>query len=271
MYEITAEFYDSINAHVDYTGWADFIERVFDRYCRTRPELVLDLGCGTGTLTLELARRGYDMTGADNSPEMLARARENADSAGVENVLWLCQDMSAFELYGTVDAVISTCDSVNYLTDRRDLRRCLALIHNYLVPDGIFVFDIAPRGKYRHVYDRDIVIDGENVYCGWQTEYSDKTGLARFYLTYFVRDDVDPDVWRRYDEVQRQRCYTVRVMKNELVRAGFEVLAVYRDTDMTPLADGDEDSGSAVKDGALDRIHIAARVKKTASSGNNGL
>ena len=82
MYEITAEFYDSINAHVDYKAWADFIERIFEKYCAAKPSLVLDLGCGTGTLTLELARRGYDMTGADNSPEMLARARENADDAG---------------------------------------------------------------------------------------------------------------------------------------------------------------------------------------------
>ena len=262
-YEITAEFYDSINAHVDYGAWADYIETAFGRFCRQKPELVLDLGCGTGALTLELARRGYDMTGADSSPEMLARARENAESSGVENVLWLCQDMSAFELYGTVDAVISTCDSLNYLTKTEDLRRCLALVHNYLAPDGVFIFDITSRGKYRHIYgERDFVIDGGDVYCGWQNSYNEKSGISTFYLSYFIREG---EVWRRYDEVQKQRCRTVRTMERELALAGFEVLSVSGGYDMKPLAKGDEDSGE------IERIYFAARVKKTAESGNNGL
>ncbi len=262
-YEITAEFYDRINAHVDYSGWADFIEEVFRRYCKRKPELVLDLGCGTGKLTLELSRRGYDMTGADSSPEMLARARENAEAVGDGGVLWLCQDMSAFELYGTVDCVISTCDSLNYLTDTEKLRRCLSLVHNYLVPDGIFVFDVASRGRYRHVYgERDFVVDGGDVYLGWQNSYNDRTGMATFCLSYFLRDG---DVWRRYDEVQRQRCRSVRSIKNELSRAGFETLGVFRGTEGTPLGDGDEDSGE------VERISFAARVKKTEKSGNNGM
>lgn len=262
-YEITSEFYDAINSHVDYSAWADYIEAAFRRFCAEKPELVLDLGCGTGALTLELARRGYDMTGADSSPEMLARARENAEATGVGNVLWLCQDMSGFELYGTVDAVISTCDSINYLTKTEDLRRCLSLVHNYLVPDGVFIFDISSRGRYRHVYgERDFVINGGDVFCGWQNSYNEKSGMATFYLSYFIRDG---EVWRRFDEIQRQRCRTVRTMERELRLSGFEVLSVSGGYDMAPLAPGEEDSGS------LDRIYIAARVKKTAASGNNGL
>ena len=262
-YEITAEFYDAINAHVDYGAWADYIEAAFGRFYHKKPELVLDLGCGTGTLTLELAKRGYDMTGVDSSPEMLARARENAEGDGVGDILWLCQDMSAFELYGTVDAVISTCDSLNYLTKTDDLRRCLALVHNYLVPDGVFIFDIASRGRYRHIYgERDFVIDGGDVFCGWQNSYNDKSGLATFYLSYFIREG---EVWRRYDEEQRQRCRTVRTIKRELATAGFEVLSVSGSYGMEPLSPGAEDSGE------LDRIYIAARVKKTEKSGNNGL
>ena len=128
-YVIAADFYDSLNSHVDYALWVDFIEAVFRRFSQKKPQLVLDLACGTGTITIELARRGYDMTGIDISVDMLSRAREKADAAGVD-ILWLCQDMRSFELYGTVDAAVSSCDSINYITDRRDVEKCLALLHN---------------------------------------------------------------------------------------------------------------------------------------------
>ena len=135
IYDILAPIYDGINADIDYSAWADFIEKIIEReYRGGRPELVLDLGSGTGSMTLELARRGYDMTGVDISPEMLDIARERAEREGLsDKMLWLCQDMREFELYGTVDVAVSCLDSINHLTSPADLSRTLSLVHNYLI------------------------------------------------------------------------------------------------------------------------------------------
>ncbi|MCD7783341.1 MAG: class I SAM-dependent methyltransferase [Firmicutes bacterium] len=262
-YEITSMVYDAVNSHVDRGAWADAIEGDFRKYCKTPPRLVLDLGCGTGTLTLLLAERGYDMTGVDSSPEMLSLARENeARMCPDGGVLWLLQDMSDFELYGTVDAVISTCDALNYLITDADIKRCLSLVHNYLIPDGIFVFDVASRGKFRRNYGgRDLIFEGDGYFCGWRSAFSERTGIARFDLTYFIEHEGG---WVRFDETQRQRCRSVRSIKRLLSETGFDLLGISRGYD----ADGgnfdihDEDSPD------VERIRFAARVHKTETSGN---
>ena len=117
IYDLIAPIYDKVNGDVDYSAWADFIEKIIKREYRGKPELVLDLGCGTGRMTLELAKRGYDMTGIDYSVEMLDIARESAERAGLaDKMLWLCQDITEFELYGTVDVTVSCLDTLNHLT-----------------------------------------------------------------------------------------------------------------------------------------------------------
>ena len=119
IYDLIAPIYDKVNGDVDYSQWADFIEKIIEREYRPgKPELVLDLGCGTGRMTLELARRGYDMTGIDYSTEMLEIARDNAEAEGLaDRMLWLCQDITEFELYGTVDVTVSCLDTVNHITE----------------------------------------------------------------------------------------------------------------------------------------------------------
>lgn len=262
-YEITSEYYDLINSHVDYAAWCDFLEKMFAKYSKEKPSLVLDLGCGTGIITLELARRGYDMTGIDISPEMLDEARTSAAESGLSNdILWLCQDMCDFELYGTVDAVIATCDAVNYLLSPKQIDKCFSLVHNYLIPDGIFVFDISSKAKFKRMYKGDIIIENENVYCGWQNEYNEKTGIAEFYLSYFTPEKTDAgEVYIRRDEYQRQRAWSMRALNMALSRNGFELLTVTDSYSGEPI-DGETDK---------DRIYFVARVKKTEKSGNNGL
>ncbi len=259
-YEITSEYYDRINSHVDYGAWCDFLERLFDCYAKEKPSLVLDLGCGTGVITLELARRGYDMTGIDLSPEMLDEARERAYEDEISDVLWLCQDMREFELYGTVDAVIATCDAVNYLLNARDLDKCFSLVHNYLIPDGIFVFDISSRAKFERMYKGDIIIENDDVYCGWQSVYNEKTHVADFYLSYFSTEG-DDGLYVRRDEHQRQKAWSVRSVKQALARCGFELLCVTDSYTGKPITGETEE----------DRIYFVCRVKKTEKSGNNGL
>lgn len=248
IYGLLAPIYDVINRDIDYRGWADFIERVLDRECKSRPELVLDLACGTGRMTLELARRGYDMTGIDYSVEMLDVARSEAESEGLD-ILWLCQDMREFELYGTVDAAVSCLDSMNHLTEVPDLRRCLSLVHNYLIPDGIFIFDVNGRHKFETVYaDRSYVCEESGSVCIWQNCYNERSRLCDFYITLFTeREDGGYD---RYDECQRERMYTLRSIRSALSDTRFEFLGAYSDFDFSDATDSD------------DRIYVVAKCKK---------
>ena len=139
MYQEFAHVYDEFMEVISYTEWADYIEAVWNKH-EIKPELVLDLACGTGGLAVELSKRGYDMIGADLSVDMLEEAREKAMEEE-QDILFLQQDMREFELYGTVQSILCTCDSLNYLLELRDLEKVFALVDNYLDPNGVFVFD----------------------------------------------------------------------------------------------------------------------------------
>lgn len=252
IYDLLAPFYDEINGTLDYSEWADFIEEIVKREYRGTPELWLDLGCGTGRMTLELARRGYDMTGVDSSPEMLDVARSAAQEEGIsERVLLLCQDMREFELYGTVDVALSCLDCINHLTKPADLNKCLALVHNYLSPDGIFIFDVNGKYKFENVYsDRAYVMDEDGAVCVWQNDYNEKSGICDFYITLFR--ECEDGRYERFDDVGRERMYTLRSLKNALLKNGFELVGAYSDFDFSDASDEDE------------RIYIVARCKKNA-------
>ena len=135
-----AQVYDLFMDNVDYEAWADYLEECLKSE-GIGNGLVAELGCGTGTMTGLLAQKGYDMIGVDNSEEMLAEAAEKKMESG-QDILYLLQDMREFELYGTVQAVISVCDSLNYITDREELKQVFRLVNNYLDPGGIFLFDV---------------------------------------------------------------------------------------------------------------------------------
>ena len=167
-YTSLASVYDRLNG-VDYVKVADHIERQFEKFAAKKPESVLDLACGTGSLTVELAARGYDMTGVDISEEMLSEARFKCDANRFPHkVLLVRQDMAELELYGTVDAIVCCLDSLNYLTDTGRVSRALSHIHNYLNPDGLFVFDMNTPYKYENVYGQSsLVLEEEGVLCAW--------------------------------------------------------------------------------------------------------
>ncbi|MBP3396592.1 MAG: class I SAM-dependent methyltransferase [Clostridia bacterium] len=251
-YEALSRVYDRLNADVDYEAFADLYEAVF-RQAGIAPELVLDLGCGTGTLTLALAKRGYDMIGVDGSAEMLSQAYQRKYEAGADNLLFLQQDMCSFELYGTVGAVVSSLDCVNYLTGDGDLGRCFALVHNYLDPDGVFIFDVNTPYKFKHVYGDNAYIledEGEDgaCYCGWQNEYDEKTALCSFYLSVFAEGE--DGRYRRFDEEQTERCYTAEELTAALMAAGFGDVHFYGSTTMD------------APDEETERWFVTARCKK---------
>ena len=138
-YTSFARVYDTFMDNIPYEEWCEYLTGLMREY-GVRDGLVLDLGCGTGNMTELLAKAGYDMIGADNAEEMLEIAMEKRDKSG-HDILYLLQDMREFELYGTVRAVISVCDSVNYITEPEELQEVFRLVNNYLDPKGVFIFD----------------------------------------------------------------------------------------------------------------------------------
>lgn len=237
IYSLLAPFYDAINGSVDYEKWADFYVSEFRRYEKTKTTLVLDLGCGTGSMTLALARRGYDMTGVDNCPEMLDAAQKRSMREGFYGkILYLCQDMTAFELYGTVDAVVCCLDGMNHLTTTADFRKTLSLVHNYLAPDGLFLFDLNSEYKFRTVYgDRAYLYECGATVCAWQNAYREKSGMCDFSITLFTRER--NGLYRRSEEWQREKMYKDATVRRLLRESGFELLSVAQDINGTEPTD----------------------------------
>ncbi len=171
---------------------------------------------------------------------MLAEAqRMSTEVHGGKHPLYICQDIRSLELYGTVGAAVCCLDGLNYLCGRGDLDRCLGALANYLEPGGVFIFDVNTPHKFRDIYGtRDYVIEDEGVLCAWENDYNEKTGICDFYLSVF--SERENGLWERSDEVQRERCYTRRMLENALARNGFAVCEVLGADSHAPAVDEDE-------------------------------
>ncbi len=223
MYNDFAYIYDKLINDVDYKEWADYYFKIFQRYGLS-PKLGLDLGCGTGNLTVELANRGIEMTGVDLSEDMLMVAREKSEGM---DILYLNQDMTEFELYGTVDFIVSSLDCINYITDKRDLQRVMKLANNYLEPGGLFIFDINTRYKLENVIgDNTFILEDDDCFCSWQNEYDKRRKLSDFYLTFFAKDGEN---YTRFDEQHSERAYEIEEIKALIENSGMRLLKVYHD------------------------------------------
>ncbi len=239
QYGSVAEFYDALNADFDYQAYASYIVGQIRSNEKINSSLVLDLACGTGKMTFLLREHGYDMTGVDISEEMLGVARDICYDKGIDDVLLLCQGMQNFELYGTVDACVCCLDSLNYLTKIDDLKKCLSLVHNYLIPDGVFVFDINTPYRFENVYAQNAyILECEDALLAWQNDYNKKSKLCRFYLSLF--EENENGSYTRYDEVQTERCYSKKQILDALSEAGFEIISIHGDFDGSDATDTDE-------------------------------
>ncbi|MCL2702254.1 MAG: class I SAM-dependent methyltransferase [Defluviitaleaceae bacterium] len=222
-----AALYDEFMAGTDYTGWADYIEKIFVRFDAS-PKLLLDLGCGTGSATRLFSARGYDMIGLDSSAEMLSIAKgKDPDN------LYILQDMRSFELYGTVDAIISTCDVLNYLLTPRDLYRVFRLAANYLNPGGLFIFDMNTRYKYRRVLgNRTFARQTNKAAFIWNNRYYPKQCINEYRLTFFRKQE--NGLFARFRERHTQRAYPPGTICGLLKAAGLNCLAVYGEKTFAP-------------------------------------
>lgn len=217
-YTSFASVYDTFMDNVPYREWGEMIRGLLRRY-GVEEGIVLDLGCGTGSMTEILAGYGYDMIGVDNSEDMLEIAMEKRMESG-HDILYLLQDMREFELYGTVRAAVSVCDSVNYITDPDDLREVFRLVNNYLDPGGVFVFDFNTDYKYREVMG-DCTIAENRGECSfiWDNYYYEEEQINEYDLTLFIQTD-EPELYRKYQETHYQRGYTLEEIRRLLAEAG---------------------------------------------------
>ena len=223
-YEFLAGCYDELTTDVGYRSWAGYLEKHFAR-AGIPVRTVLDLACGTGSLTWELARRGYDMIGVDRSEEMLAQANEKGEDFTGERPIFLHQSMDKLDLYGTIDACVCCLDSVNYVTRPAQLERAFARVHLFLMPGGIFVFDINTPEKLRALDGQVFLDETEDAYCVWRTEYH--RGLCTYYMDLFDRRR--DGAWQRELEIHRQRAYTTEELTGWLRAAGFNDIRTWGD------------------------------------------
>lgn len=223
-YTSFAKVYDEFMDNIPYEEWADYIVELLKEY-EIKNGLLLDLGCGTGSLTEILANRGYDMIGIDYSAEMLEIATAKREKSG-SDILYLNQDMREFELYGTVKAVISICDSLNYLLEEEDLITTFGLVNNYLDPEGIFLFDLNTVYKYQELLGDTVIAENrEEASFIWENYYDEEEQINEYDLTIFLQEK--EDCYRKFEEVHVQRAYTLEKIKELLSKAGMQFIAAY--------------------------------------------
>lgn len=250
-----AGVYDTFMDNTPYQEWADFLTELIEKYgiskkrqgtdeagsgsiqeeiLNSEKNLVLDLGCGTGTLTELLYQKGFDMVGVDSSEDMLNVAFAKREDSGSE-ILYLCQDMRELDLYSTVGTVVCVCDSINYLLEADEVEDTFKLVNNFLYPGGIFVFDFNTVYKYEQVIgDTTIAENREECSFIWENFYHEKEQINEYDLTIFVKE-TESGLFRRFTETHFQRGYSLEEMESLVKKAGMEmVLALDADTHKAP-------------------------------------
>ena len=224
-YTSFAEVYDMFMDNIPYEDWCGYLTSLLKEY-GINDGLVLDLGCGTGTLTELLAKEGYDMIGVDVSEDMLQEAIEKRAESGLP-ILYLLQDMREFELYGTVRAVVSICDSLNYILDYDDLAHVFSLVNNYLDPKGMFIFDLNTKYKYEQMGETTIAENREEASFIWDNYYDPEEEINEYELAIFIPEGEDSDLYRKFEEVHYQRAYDLATICRLLEEAGMEFVTAY--------------------------------------------
>lgn len=239
-----ATVYDTFMDNVPYEAWEKYLVDILKAE-GINDGLLLELGCGTGRMTRLLAAEGYDMIGVDNSEEMLSVAREYT----MENteILYLLQDMREFELYGTVKAIVSICDSMNYITEDEDLLEVFKLVNNYLDPEGVFIFDLNTVYKYEKILGEQTIAENrEDASFIWDNYYDEEEQINEYDLALFIPEGKD-GLYRKYEEVHYQRAYELELVKELLEKAGMEFVTAYDAFTKNPVNEKSE------------RIYVIAR------------
>ncbi|MBD5134774.1 MAG: class I SAM-dependent methyltransferase [Lachnospiraceae bacterium] len=238
-----AAVYDMFMDNVPYQEWGTYLINLLRKF-GVHSGTVLELGCGTGSMTEILAGSGYDMIGVDISEEMLNIAIEKKDKSG-HDILYINQDMRELELYGTVEAVVSICDSMNYITEEEDLLKVFTLVNSYLDEGGIFIFDMNTVHKYEEIGDSIIAENRYNSSFIWENMYDADEMINEYYLTIYMEDNNGK--YDRFEEIHYQKAYTVEKVKELIEKSGMEFV-----TAMEAFTENDVNRNS-------ERMYVVAR------------
>lgn len=233
-YSSFAEFYDRLTDNVDYDDISRQIDRLVERF-DGRKNILLELGCGTGSLCEKMSGLGYDVIGIDNSHEMLSVALDKKFDSG-NTIQYLCQDMTEIDMFGTIDVTVSVLDSINHLPDADAVQKAIEKVSLFAFPDGLFIFDMNTVYKHREILgNNSYIYDMDGLFCSWQNEYNEADDSVEMFLDFFVEQDDGQYV--RYQESFKEIALEESVIDEMLKQSGFEILAKYDGYTDNPVCD----------------------------------
>ncbi len=229
-YQRFAQFYDRLTGNVDYDLIADLVHGLIQKYADYK-EVVLDLACGTGSLSEKLAQKGYDVVGVDNSPEMLDAALQKLDGKDLP-VTFLQQDLTELELYGAVDCTVCILDSFNHLSNKQQLQKAFERVSMYTCVGGLFVFDLNTEYKHKQVLANNAFnFDNEDCFCAWQNELAEDLSV-HIYLDFFEKDD--DGRYTRYSDDFTEILFEDSFVESALAENSFELIGRFDDFSLDP-------------------------------------
>lgn len=223
-YEAFASVYDIFMEQVEYDQWMNHIHAIWEKF-GLQPKIVIDLGCGTGSIALPLAKEGYDVIGVDLSPEMLTEADHKAMEEGV-SVRFACQDMTELELGEEADCILSLCDSMNYLTEDGQLEDAFKSIAQHMKQESLFLFDLNTEYKFKDVLGQNVFGSAEEhaAYI-WENDYDEEEKINEYYVSFFIENE--DGLYERIEEFHYERAYSMEEIEEGLQAAGMELVEVY--------------------------------------------
>lgn len=237
-YENLAPFYDELTRDVDYVAWADFCQHFFDSSPVLKIRTVLDLACGTGSMTRILTERGYELISVDRSCEMLMEAREKCmDAEGIQP-LFLNQPMTGLDLYGTIDACVCCLDSLNYLETPGEVQETFRRVQCFLMPGGLFIFDVRSPELFESLDGQMFLDETDDVYCVWRAAYEKEERCCTYGFDLFEKQK--NGLWRRECEEHEEYAYTAEELTRYLHEAGFAHVDLYGNYVLRPPHPGED-------------------------------
>ncbi|MCM1529885.1 MAG: class I SAM-dependent methyltransferase [Alistipes sp.] len=231
-YSVFARYYDSLTANINYVKRAEYFHGIIEKYRKTEGDLLLDLACGTGSISEAMAELGYDVMGVDYSEEMLNEAMNKKFDSGLD-IRYLCQDMRKLDLYGSPDVTICALDSINHLDSLNDVRKVFRNIAFFSVPDGLFIFDVNTLYKHRSILaNNTFTYETDQVYCIWENTLVPETDEVKMNLEFFELED--NGLYSRSSDSFSEKAYSEEELEKLLAEEGFEILAKYGDDTMLP-------------------------------------